>query len=103
MRSLNGLAEARIREWQSEQRKRPLAEGGQMRSSEEPLEVSLWKSWMDARQRLETASPSERPKLLQRSREIELQLLVLLERTGRPLAARSLAERFAAQETKRAG
>ncbi|HTM44758.1 MAG TPA: hypothetical protein VL137_07370 [Polyangiaceae bacterium] len=101
MKSLNGLAEARIREWQNERSKGRATKGDQLTTREEPLEVTLWKSWLDMHQRAKTANPAERQQLLQRCREIELQLLVLLERTGRPLAARRLAERLAAEDTDR--
>jgi hypothetical protein len=85
------LAEARIREWRARpagQRCAPAASG-----SARPLELQLLEEALQLREQARAASdPVERSQLSQRSREAEMRLLVLLERTGRPLAARRFAE-----------
>jgi hypothetical protein len=85
------LAEARIREWQA----RP-ADGRCAPATSDsgpPLELQLLEQALQLREQARaTTDPAERSQLNQRSREAETRLLVLLERSGRPLAARRFAE-----------
>jgi hypothetical protein len=85
------LAEARIRAWQARpagQRCAPAASG-----SGRPLELQLLEEALQLREQARaTSDPAERSQLNQRSRQAETRLLVLLERTGRPLTARRFAE-----------
>lgn len=97
MNRLNLLAEARIREWRSrKQGVEEQAKGARPRlDTEQPLEVSLWKQIVELRTKAKTATnATDREALRKRAGELETQLMVLLETTGRPLAARRLAEHF---------
>jgi hypothetical protein len=60
-----------------------------------PLELQLLEEALALRAQARGASDEERPALLQRAREAETRLLVLLETSGRPLAARRMAELLA--------
>jgi hypothetical protein len=84
------LAEARIRAW----RARPAGQCAPAASgSGRPLELQLLEEALQLREQARaTSDPAERSQLNQRSRQAETRLLVLLERTGRPLAARRFAE-----------
>lgn len=86
------LAEARIREWQRERSPPQAAPPPDLRRSEEPLEVELLKRILEWRARArETQDPNEKSSLLKRAAAAQTQLLVLLETTGRPLAAQRIA------------
>lgn len=85
------LAEARIREWRAQPAgQRPTQVPlGPVR----PLELQLLEESLELRAQARGASDApERARLLQRAREAETRLLVLLESSGRPLAARRVAE-----------
>lgn len=87
------LAEARIREWQGRPpgQRPPAPPAGSVR----PLELQLLEEALALRAQAGSASDAERPGLLQRARAAETRLLVLLETSGRPLAARRMAELLA--------
>jgi hypothetical protein len=95
------LAEARIREWLS----RPEAERAQIEADAPapvaPLEVQLYDEALAlyARAR-QTHDEDERRALLERAARVETRLMVLLEESGRPLAAQKLAERLAQERSR---
>lgn len=96
MKGLENLSEARIREWQAKQREvaqksgRATAEPVEL---DEPLEVTLMKKLQRLKAEAQAAEGEARSALEKRARDVELQLLVLLERTGRALTARRMADR----------
>lgn len=100
------LAEARIREWMQ----RPESERNKSVPAEEratgalPLEVQLFD---EARALYEAArrsdDPSARRALIERAASIETRIMVLLEESGRPLAAQQFAKMLADERDKRNG
>lgn len=97
MSRLNRLAEARIREWQNKQPQRRVRKGSAEAAAaqaDEPLEVALLRQIEELHAKARSTTAPESEALSKRARELETQLLVLLETTGRPLAAQHLAERL---------
>lgn len=93
----NLLTEARIREWQ--QREEPATSSANQEISvgplsDDPFEVQLFKEILVLldKGRAEQIDSSTCQRLLNKAGQLETQLMVLLEQTGRPLAARQLAE-----------
>jgi hypothetical protein len=95
------LAEARIREWQQ----RPEKERADVAStplSIAPLEVQLFDEAMGLYARARsTVDPAEREAALAAAARIETRVMVLLEESGRPLAAQQFAKMFAAERETR--
>lgn len=92
----NLLTEARIREWQQ---RGPVTSITKQETSvdllsDDPFEVQLFKEILLLldKGRAEQIDSSTRQRLLDKAGQLETQLMVLLEQTGRPLAARQLAE-----------
>ena len=86
-----GLAEARIRDWI--RRGRPYPPNLSEHLQAAPLESQLLGEIIALRQSAHGEPDSDaRAHLLAESRRREIQLWVLLERSGRPLAAKALAE-----------
>lgn len=83
------LAEARIQEW----RARPAAERGSAPVAPvAPLELQLLAEVLELRALADAGPEAERRRLAQRAHDAETRLMVLLESSGRPLAARRIAE-----------
>lgn len=97
------LAEARIREWMQrpESERNKSAVDGESATSVAPLEVQLFD---EARALYETArrssDPDERRALHERASRIETRIMVLLEESGRPLAAQQFAKMLADERDK---
>lgn len=86
MTGMDKLAEARIRDW---------VQRGRPRTGHEvdvpSLETQLLQEIVDLRKKAKAAlDPQERSEALGRARSLRTQLVVLLEQTGRPLAARGV-------------
>ncbi|GFO69495.1 hypothetical protein GMLC_30740 [Geomonas limicola] len=89
------LAEARIREWQerSPEEKRQLAEHAVTITGDEPLEVQLFKEVIALRKAAQKEPESEtKDAMLAKATKLQIQLMVVLEQSGRPLAAQKVAE-----------
>ena len=98
MADLHHLLEARIRDYHQRKAKgelRPAPEGGQA-AGKQSLEGALLGEAQELRRQAESETrEGAKAELLEQARRREIQLSVLLERSGRPLAARLLAERLA--------
>jgi hypothetical protein len=90
VKRLELLAEARIREWQKARSAN--APGTTTGSPAEPLEVRLWNQIRALRDQARLAAGQQQSELRKKASALETQLLVLLETTGRPLAAVKVAE-----------
>jgi hypothetical protein len=92
------LAEARIRDWQ--ERGRPLASPGATSLGEAGnLETQLLAEIVALRAEARTVGDAaQQSALRKRARELKLQLMVLLESSGRPLAARQIERNLQAAE-----
>ncbi|MFO0563002.1 MAG: hypothetical protein U0269_33585 [Polyangiales bacterium] len=96
------LAEARIREWQSrpEKEREAKSDGELVRPA--PLEVQLFD---EARTLYEKARKSadavEAAAMREKAAGIETRIMVLLEESGRPLAAQQFAKMLAEEREKR--
>jgi hypothetical protein len=90
MKRLDLLAEARIREWQKARSAN--ASAAAAGSPAEPLEVRLWNQIRALRGQARVATGPQQDELRKTARALETQLLVLLETTGRPLAAAKMAD-----------
>jgi len=89
------LVEARIREWQerSPEEKQQAAEHAVTITGDEPLEVQLFKEVIALRKAAQkTPEQAAKDELLAKAGKLQLQLMVVLEQSGRPLAARQVAE-----------
>jgi hypothetical protein len=86
---LDQLVEARMRDWQRRVREGTAPPPPAQTALAPGLEVQLWSEILALRQ-LAAERPAERGPILARSRDLETQLWILLERTGRPLAAARL-------------
>lgn len=95
------LAEARIREWQQRPEKER-AEAASEPLSIAPLEVQLFDEAKALYERARASGePAERDAALAAAARIETRVMVLLEESGRPLAAQQFARMFAAEREKR--
>jgi hypothetical protein len=90
MKRLDLLAEARIREWQKARSANSSA--AIAGSPAEPLEVRLWNQIQALRGQARVATGPQQDELRKTASALETQLLVLLETTGRPLAAAKMAD-----------
>jgi hypothetical protein len=92
------LVEARIRDFRQrtlEGRTKPAPES----TGGESLEATLMSEIRELRKQAREAKDEEKMKsLLAEAQKLETQLMVLLESTGRPLAARLIADRLRATE-----
>ena len=90
------LAEMRINEWQKRSANRSPEEQAAPVDSpvDETLEVQLYKEILQLREHAQEpgVSGEERDLFMTKAGLLETQLMVLLENSGRPLAARNLAE-----------
>jgi hypothetical protein len=86
---LEQLVEARMRDWERRVREGTAPPPPEATALAPGLEVQLWKEILALRQ-LAAERPADRDALRARSRDLETQLWILLERTGRPLAAARL-------------
>lgn len=96
------LAEARIREWQQrpEKEREAKAEGEGVNPA--PLEVQLFDEARALYAKAQkSADAAEAAELRERAARIETRIMVLLEESGRPLAAQQFA-RMLAEERERA-
>lgn len=89
------MAEARIREWQ--QREPELTKSGfedeLVITGTEPMEVQLFKEILLLHKEADKSTEqSDQNELLEKARKLQTQLMVVLEQSGRPLAARQLSE-----------
>jgi hypothetical protein len=95
------LLEARIREYHQRRAKGELRPAPE-RTGGEPLETILMKKIRDlrkqAREARGTGDEETRHARLEEAQRLETQLMVLLESTGRPLAAKLMAERLRAPD-----
>ncbi|MBL8679727.1 MAG: hypothetical protein JNK05_11205 [Myxococcales bacterium] len=97
------LAEARIREWMQrpESERAKSAPAGEAGTDAAPLEVQLFD---EARALYEAArrsdDPDARRALVERAASIETRIMVLLEESGRPLAAQQFAKMLADEREK---
>jgi hypothetical protein len=93
------LLEARIRDFRQrklEGKTRPAPES----TGGESLEATLMTEIRDLRKRArEAEDEAEKKSILGEAQKLETQLMVLLESTGRPLAARLIADRLRATAT----
>ena len=103
------LTEARIREWQErspEQKAREAAEAPAVTGAE-PMEVQLFKEIIDLQTLAgSTLDPTVQNELMAKAAALEIQLMEVLEQSGRPLAARQVAaniRRFVAKKPADAG
>lgn len=95
---LERMAEARIRQWQ-ERRPEDRAVHGRGLPTE-TLEVQLLNDIVTLREQItEAPDDTTRQALTKTARELETRLMILLEQSGRPLAAQQLSERLS--KTKR--
>ena len=85
------LAEARIREW-LERPARDRAGGAFAGGPVLPLELQLLEELLELHARTESADATEAAALRRRASNLEIRLLVMLETSGRPLAAQRFAE-----------
>ncbi len=87
------LAEARIRQWQARKPEDRVAHGGG--AQVESLEVQLLNDIVALREQIANAmEDATREGLSKTARELEVRLMILLEQSGRPLAAQQLSERL---------
>lgn len=89
------LAEARIKEWQKRapDQKDKGAEETLTITGPEPLEVQLFKEIIALHKSAHKATEQvERHELLSKASGLQTQLMVVLEQSGRPLAARQVTE-----------
>ena len=96
MGSWDSIAEAKIKEWQ--QRKRDGEESedsGESGPTVESIETQLFDKIVAARRAArETDDAQERAALLEYAKKTKIRLMVLLEKGGFPLLARSLEQRL---------
>lgn len=89
------LTEARIREWQQrepEQNKRGQEETLVI-SGTEPMEVQLFKEILVLHKAAgKSPDQPDKQELLEKAGKLQTQLMVVLEQSGRPLAARQVSE-----------
>ena len=91
MDPLEQLVEARVRDWERRVREGTAPPPPEHTALAEGLEVQLWREILALRALAAERGPGpERDALTARRRDLEVQLWVLLERTGRPLAAARL-------------
>jgi hypothetical protein len=97
------LAEARIRDWQL--RGRPVAPAGAASvGAAENLETQLLSEIVKLRAEARaTRDAAQQQALRQRARDLKLQLMVLLESSGRPLAAAQIERNLQAAEADEPG
>lgn len=90
------LAEARIRQWQEQSRAEPTQRAHPATTpTTDTLEVQLLNDIVALRERITTTTDdTERQALSKSARELEVRLMILLEQSGRPLAAQQLSERL---------
>jgi hypothetical protein len=89
------LAEARIRKWQerSPEEKKQQVKDALTISGDEPLEVQLFKEVIALRKAAQDAADqSAKKEIVARANKLQIQLMVVLDQSGRPLAARSISE-----------
>lgn len=89
------LAEARIREWleRSPEQKKKEAEEALTITGTEPMEVQLFKEILMLHKSADkTADQTEQHELLAKATKLQTQLMVVLENSGRPLAAQQVSE-----------
>jgi hypothetical protein len=88
------LTEARIREWQErspEQKKE--AEESLAITGTEPMEVQLFKEIIMLHNLADkTTEQSEKKEILTKATKLQIQLMEVLEQSGRPLAAQQVSE-----------
>lgn len=91
------LAEARIREWQQRPEKEKQAIAEQSESLQlAPLEVQLFDEARSLYTRARASTdPTEASALREAAARIETRIMVLLEESGRPLAAKQFAKMLA--------
>jgi len=95
---LERMAEARIRQWQERRPEERTAHGSGLPT--ETLEVQLLNDIVALRDQITRATDDTTHQALTRTaRELEVRLMILLEQSGRPLAAQQLSERLS--KTKR--
>ena len=89
------LVDARIREWQErspEQKSREVAEALVITGTE-PMEVQLFKEIIMLHKSAgKISDQSEQNEVLETANKLQVQLMVVLEQSGRPLAAQQVAE-----------
>jgi len=88
------LAEARIKEWQNREPDQSDQTAGEAVAivGNEPMEVQLFKEIIALHDSAGHAEPAERQELLEKARRLQIQLMVVLEQSGRPLAAQQVTE-----------
>ena len=89
------LAEARIREWQerSPEQKEKEAEESLAIIGTEPMEVQLFKEIIMLHKLADKATEqSEKNEILIKANKLQIQLMEVLEQSGRPLAAQQVSE-----------
>lgn len=97
---LDSLVEARMRDWERRVREGTAPPAPEPSELAPGLEVALWREIVSLHALADPASGEEREALSRRAQARELQLWVLLESTGRPLAARRLQGQLARMRHK---
>jgi hypothetical protein len=99
---LDQLVEARFKDWERRVREDTAPPPPEVSPTEaEGLEIQLYREIVALRQIAdERPAGGEREVALARARDLELQLRVLLERSGRPLAAARIAEALRASRRR---
>lgn len=88
------MAEARIREWQQrETDPKKTGDNTLVITGNEPMEVQLFKEILVLHKAAGNLPDSQQQQeLLEKARQLQIQLMVVLEHSDRPLAAQQVAE-----------
>lgn len=100
---IDRLVEARLRDWERQVREGTAPPPPASTALAPGLEVQLWQEVLALRALAAERTGAEREEVLGRSRDRETQLWILLEGSGRPLAAARLQATLASLPTRSGG